>query len=169
MEHAINPHDELERIDEPWSPGSPEHTEAVPSNHPSVRPDVHAGAQVERLVARVAELERAQVAEDVNGFLSLFHPDAVWVTGGGRRLIGLEAIAAFTREVLPGWTQGGASATYEVAHVLFIENEVALTSVVQTYRDAAGAVAGRGLPSYIWKIHGPDWLIMAGQNTAVEA
>jgi ketosteroid isomerase-like protein len=40
------------------------------------------------LIQRVAELERSQQQEDVDGFLALFDEDAVWVTGGGIRLIG---------------------------------------------------------------------------------
>jgi uncharacterized protein (TIGR02246 family) len=50
----------------------------------------------------VATLERAQRHEQVEEFVARFHPDAVWVTGGGRRLIGRDAIAEFTGQVLPG-------------------------------------------------------------------
>ena len=39
-------------------------------------------ADVAALTALVAELERTQMQEDVEGFLELFDPLAVWVTGG---------------------------------------------------------------------------------------
>jgi len=59
-------------------------------------------ATIDALTARVAQLELAQREEDVEGFLALFDPQAVWVTGGGVRLVGSDAIAEFTRQVLPG-------------------------------------------------------------------
>ena len=120
------------------------------------------------LVDLVATLERAQRQEDVDGFLALFDPDAVWVTGGGRRLIGKEAISAFTRQVLPGG-MGGGSVTYEVEHIAFITPDVALTGVRQQYTDAAGQPLddSAGCPSYVWRRVGGTWKIVAGQNTAV--
>ena len=39
-------------------------------------------ADVDNLLGRVAQLERTQLAEDVDGFLALFKPDAVWVPAG---------------------------------------------------------------------------------------
>ena len=120
------------------------------------------------LVDLVVTLEQTQRHEDVDGFLSLFDPDAVWVTGGGRRLIGKEAIGAFTRQVLPGG-MGGGSVNYDVEHISFITPDVALTGVRQQYTDAAGVPlddAG-GCPSYVWRRTGSTWRIVAGQNTAV--
>lgn len=137
----------------------------------SVRPSV-AGRDrpddVDALVERVATLERTQLTEDVEGFVDLFDADAVWVTGGGRRLIGRDAIASFTCEVLPGWTADGSSASYRVEHVVFIADDVALTCVVQTYVDADGQPTGGGLPSYVWRRRDGVWRIIAGQNTAVD-
>jgi uncharacterized protein (TIGR02246 family) len=123
---------------------------------------------VRSLVDRVATLERTQRQEDVDGFLSLFDPDAVWVTGTGRRLIGLEAISAFTRKVLPGG-MGGGSVNYSVEHIAFITPDVALTGVRQQYTDAAGRPLddATGCPSYVWRRVGGTWKIVAGQNTAV--
>lgn len=135
---------------------------ATPSVAGGDRPD-----DVATLVERVATLERTQVTEDVDGFLGLFDGDAVWVTGGGRRLIGRDAIAAFTREVLPGWTADGSSATYRVEHVAFVADDVALTCVVQTSVDPEGRPTGGGLPSYVWRRKDGAWRIVAGQNTAV--
>ena len=59
----------------------------IPSFTPPSAPaeDLHA------LIALVAEIERSQQQEDVDGFLALFDPAAVWVNGAGRRLIGLWA------------------------------------------------------------------------------
>jgi uncharacterized protein (TIGR02246 family) len=135
---------------------------------PSVSPPEAAPQDVAALVARVAELERTQQQEDVDGFLALFDPLAVWVTSGGKRLIGLDVIAAFTRTVLPGAMAHG-SVHYEVEHVLFIAPDVALTAVRQQYVDLAGHPTAAGLPSYVWRQAGGVWRIIAGQNTATEA
>ncbi|MGH8971523.1 MAG: SgcJ/EcaC family oxidoreductase, partial [Actinomycetes bacterium] len=92
-----------------------------------------------------------------------------WVNGAGRRLIGLDEIAAFTRQVLPGAFATG-SVNYEVQHILFIRPDVALTGVRQEYVDAEGqplAEAAVGSPSYVWRRSGDTWKIIAGQNTAV--
>lgn len=134
----------------------------APSRAPAGAPDV----LVDAVVARVAELERTQREEDVDGFLALFAPDAVWVTGGGRRLIGSDTIAEFTRSVLPGGMAGG-SVSYDVEHVAVISPDVVLTGVRQTYFDADGRPTGRGLPSYVWARTALGWLIAAGQNTGV--
>ena len=121
---------------------------------------------VDRLVGRVAELERSQREEDVPGFLALFAPDATWVTGGGERLIGLDRIREFTQRVLPGAFAHG-SVDYDVEHVSLISPTVALTGVQQAYKDDGGQVTSRGLPSYVWREEAGIWRIVAGQNTAV--
>jgi uncharacterized protein (TIGR02246 family) len=121
------------------------------------------------LVALVATLEDTQRHEDVEGFLSLFDESAVWVTGGGRRLVGLTAIDAFTRAVLPGGMAGG-SVNYVVEHVSFFTPDVALTAVRQQYTDHAGKPLddAAGSPSYVWRRTGGAWKMVAGQNTAVD-
>ncbi|GGT25814.1 hypothetical protein GCM10010207_26550 [Streptomyces atratus] len=58
-------------------------------------------ADIKAIEQVVATVERAQRAKDVEGFLTLFHPDALWTTGHGKVLIGFDAIAEFTRTVLP--------------------------------------------------------------------
>jgi uncharacterized protein (TIGR02246 family) len=135
---------------------------------PSTSPHDASPADVEALVLRVAELERTQQEEDVEGFLALFDPSAVWVTGGGVRLIGFEAIADFTRTVLPGAMSEG-SVTYEVEHIAFIRPDVALTGVRQQYVDLQGRakLGAAGLPSYVWSLTQGSWKIVTGQNTAV--
>jgi uncharacterized protein (TIGR02246 family) len=122
------------------------------------------------LVGLVAALQRSQQQEDVEGFLTLFDPAAVWVTGAGRRLIGLDVIAAFTRQVLPGG-MGDGSVTYEVEHISFITPDVALTGVRQQYTDSAGNPRddAAGSPSYVWRRSADTWKIVSGQNTAVQA
>jgi uncharacterized protein (TIGR02246 family) len=119
------------------------------------------------LTKLVAELQRTQQSEDVKGFVALFDEDAVWVTGGGSRLIGRDAISEFTQTVLPGAFADNNSVTYHVDHILFISDDIALTSVSQEYFDAQGVSTGRGLPSYIWRRNGDTWRIVMGQNTAV--
>lgn len=121
---------------------------------------------VEALISRVAELERSQRQEDVEGFLALFDPAATWVTGGGHRLIGRDAIGEFTRDVLPGAFVDG-SVSYTVQVVLFIGPDVVLTGVDQQYLDGANQPAGAGRPSYVWRRADGEWLIVVGQNTAV--
>ncbi|MEZ5407057.1 MAG: SgcJ/EcaC family oxidoreductase [Acidimicrobiales bacterium] len=122
---------------------------------------------VRALLARVTELERSQRDEDVDGFLSLFDPDAVWVTGGGRRLIGLEAIAEFTQNALPGAFADGGSVDYVVEHVSFLDDDVVMTGVRQQYLDADGTPTANGLPTYVWRRGAGTWRIVVGQNTTV--
>jgi uncharacterized protein (TIGR02246 family) len=131
---------------------------------PTISPPNAPADDVAALIERVAALERTQREEDVEGFLALFDPQAVWVTGGGRRLIGLDTIAAFTREVLPGAMSDG-SVSYEVEHILFIAPDVALTGVRQQYVDLEGHPTASGLPSYVWRRSDGTWRIVAGQNT----
>lgn len=134
---------------------------------PTVSPHESSLKDVDTLVERVAELERTQQQENVQGFLELFDPLAVWVTGGGKRLIGLDVIGDFTRTVLPGAMSNG-SVSYAVEHVLFISPDVALTGVRQQYVDRDGSPTSAGLPSYVWRRTDGVWSIIAGQNTAAE-
>jgi uncharacterized protein (TIGR02246 family) len=135
----------------------------------TITPPQSSTADIERLVHRVGVLERTQRTEDSEGFLALFDADAVWITGGGRRLIGRDAIASFTRAVLPGAMADG-SVRYDVAHIRFITPDVALTSVDQEYLAADGqplTPRQGGRPSYVWHRVGDEWLIVSGQNTVV--
>lgn len=121
---------------------------------------------VVRLVARVEEIERSQLEEDVSAFVDLFLPHATWVTGGGRRLKGRDEIGEFTRSVLPGaFAQG--SVRYEVELVRMLAPDVAVTGVCQTYFDEHGCESGHGLPTYVWTRVGQDWYLAVGQNTTV--
>ena len=84
----------------------------------------------------VATVERTQRAKDAEGFLALFHPDALWTTGHGKVLIGFDAIAEFTRAVLPAASWDG-EVTYEVAHTRFLRPDVAaVNQAVEALRKA---------------------------------
>ena len=136
---------------------------------PSFTPTSAPAADLQTLVDLVAEIERTQRQEDVDGFLELFAPAAVWVNGAGRRLIGLEEISEFTRSVLPG-AMTDSSVTYEVEHIAFVTADIALTGVRQQYLDGDGkplAEDGTGSPTYLWHRTAGAWKIVAGQNTAV--
>lgn len=115
----------------------------------------------------VAAVERSQRAKDAEGFLALFHPDALWTTGHGKVLIGFDAIAEFTRAVLPGSSWDG-DVTYEVVHTQFLRPDVAAVKVRQVYHSAEGE--SEGAPLYVMT-KGDDgaWLLHACQNTQVMA
>lgn len=117
----------------------------------------------------VAALEHAQRYESVEEFVSLFREDAIWTTGGGKLLIGRDAIAAFTEQVLPGGMKGLVP-FYEVVHVLFIRPDVAAVKVRQRYFTPAGEPAtelGEGTPMYVMSKEDGSWRLTANQNTAV--
>ncbi|WP_046780087.1 SgcJ/EcaC family oxidoreductase [Streptomyces yangpuensis] len=121
-------------------------------------------ADIKAIEEVVATVERTQRAKDAEGFLALFHPDALWTTAHGRVLIGFEEIAEFTRAVLPGANWDG-EVTYEVVHVQFLRPDVAAVKVRQVYHAPDG---GEGAPLYVMtrEADGP-WLLTACQNTQV--
>jgi uncharacterized protein (TIGR02246 family) len=135
---------------------------------PTVSPVGGPGEVVDALTALVHEVERTQRSEDVDGFLALFDDDAVWVTGGGNRLVGLEAIRAFTERALPGAFEDGGSVTYDIEHVLFISPDVVLTGVRQQYLAPDGSPTSAGLPTYVWRRRAGKWRLVAGQNTTTD-
>ncbi|MEU5623309.1 MULTISPECIES: SgcJ/EcaC family oxidoreductase [Streptomyces] len=113
----------------------------------------------------VADVERTQRAKDAEGFLALFHPDALWTTAHGKVLLSLDAIAEFTRAVLPAAVWDG-DVTYEVAHVRFLRPDVAAVKVRQVYHSAEGDT--EGAPLYVMtRQEDGRWLLHAGQNTEV--
>ncbi|WP_406466045.1 SgcJ/EcaC family oxidoreductase [Streptomyces sp. NBC_00111] len=115
----------------------------------------------------VAAVERSQRAKDAEGFLALFHPDALWTTAHGKVLIGFDAIAEFTRSVLPRSDWDG-EVTYEVVHNQFLRPDVAAVKVRQVYRSDEGG--SEGAPLYVMtKSDDGAWLLHACQNTGVQA
>ncbi|MFI7414947.1 SgcJ/EcaC family oxidoreductase [Streptomyces sp. NPDC049627] len=122
-------------------------------------------ADLEAIQQVVATVERTQRAKDPEGFLALFHPDALWTTAHGKVLIGLDAIAEFTRAVLPAATWDG-EVTYEVAHTQFLRPDVAAVKVRQVYHSPQGDT--EGAPLYVMTRQADGrWLLHACQNTEV--
>ncbi|MFC7983244.1 SgcJ/EcaC family oxidoreductase [Streptomyces sp. NPDC057336] len=126
-----------------------------------------AAADIEAIRQVVATVQRTQRAKDAEGFLALFHPDALWTTAHGKVLLGFDAIADFTRAVLPNATWDG-DVTYEAVHVQFLRPDVAAVKVRQVYHSAAGDT--EGAPLYLMTRQDDGrWLLHAGQNTEVLA
>ncbi|GHE57513.1 SgcJ/EcaC family oxidoreductase [Streptomyces vinaceus] len=125
-------------------------------------------AEVASIRRLVAEIEHAQQNELVDQFLSLFRPqDPVWTTGHGKRLSGLEEIAAFTGQVLPGAT-ADSTAVYDVERILFLRPDVAVVNVRQQPIGHDGTrIADRpeGRPLYILVKEDGVWRVGAAQNT----
>lgn len=122
-------------------------------------------ADIEAIEQVVATVEHAQQHKDPDEFLALFHPDAVWTTGGGKVLIGLDAISEFTRKVLPAADWDG-KVTYEVVHLFFIRPDVAAVKVRQLYLTPGDE--SEGAPLYVMsKQDDGRWLLTACQNTGV--
>ncbi|MGW0817499.1 SgcJ/EcaC family oxidoreductase [Streptomyces viridiviolaceus] len=124
-------------------------------------------ADIKAIAEVVATVERTQRAKDAEGFLALFHPDALWTTAHGKVLIGLDAIAEFTRAVLPNASWDG-EVTYEAVHTQFLRPDVAAVKVRQVYHAPGGDT--EGAPLYVMtKRDDGAWLLHACQNTEVKA
>ena len=128
-------------------------------------PDLEAIHQV------VSNVQHSTQNELVDEFLALFRPDAIWTTGGGKRLLGLDEIAAFTRQALPGGMQG-LTMSMEVLHVLFIRADVAAVKVRQIYTSSDGQpneAEGEFTPLFVMANEDGRWCLVACQNTGVLA
>lgn len=128
-------------------------------------------AEIDAIKGVVAVLEHAQRNELVDEFVSLFREDAIWTTAAGKLLIGRDAIAEFTKQVLPGAMQGLVP-SYEVVHVLFIRPDVAAVKVRQRYFSPEGELVteeGEGTPMYVMSKEDGQWRLTANQNTHVAA
>lgn len=121
-------------------------------------------ADIEAIEHVVATVEHSQNHELPDEFLGLFRADAVWTTGGGKRLFGLDAISTFTRQVLPGGMKDSTVA-FEVEHILLIRPDVAAVKLIQRYETPEGPDTG----SPLWVLAKEDgrWLLTACQNTGV--
>jgi uncharacterized protein (TIGR02246 family) len=118
-------------------------------------------AEIEAIMHVVAQVEDAQNNERPDAFLRLFRSDAIWTTGGGKRLYGLDEISAFTYQVLPAGMQG-MSVTFELEHLLFIRSDVAAVKLRQVYRTPDGQDVGS--PLWIMAKEDGQWLLTACQN-----
>lgn len=124
-------------------------------------------AEIEAIRQVVATVEHSQQNELPDEFVSLFRHDAIWTTGHGKRLYGRDEISAFTHQVLPG-AMKDSTATYEVAHVLFIRPDVAAVKVRQRYLTLDGQQIGNeGSPMYVMAKEDGQWRLVACQNTEV--
>ncbi|EFL20036.1 SgcJ/EcaC family oxidoreductase [Streptomyces sp. C] len=122
-------------------------------------------ADLAAITELVATVERSQQNKDAEEFLGLFHPDAIWTTAHGKVLIGFDAIAEFTRQVLPAANWDG-KVSYEVGHVFFIRDDVAAVKVRQQYLGAGEE--SEGAPLYVVSRQDDGrWLLTACQNTQV--
>jgi uncharacterized protein (TIGR02246 family) len=126
-------------------------------------------AEISAIEQVVATIEHAQRNELVDEFVAQFREDAIWTTGAGKLLIGRDAIAAFTKQVLPG-AMRGLVPSYEVRHVLFIRPDVAAVKVHQRYFSPNGepvSEMGEGTPMYVMSKEDGRWRLTANQNTPV--
>ena len=126
-------------------------------------------ADIEAIHQVVSAVQHATQNELVEEFLALFRPDAIWTTGGGKRLLGRDEIAAFTRQVLPGGMKG-LTMSMEVLHVLFIRDDVAAVKVRQIYTSSDGRPSeaeGEGSPLFVMAKDEGLWRLVACQNTLV--
>lgn len=117
----------------------------------------------------VATLEHAQQYELVDKFVGLMRSGAVWTTGGGRVVVGRDAIVAFTRTVLPG-AMAASTQTYDVEHILFIRPDVAAVKVRQRTVTLDGQPfegAPEGSPLYVMSREADGRRLAARQNTLV--
>ncbi|AXB48664.1 SgcJ/EcaC family oxidoreductase [Amycolatopsis albispora] len=121
-------------------------------------------AEIEAIKQVVTKVEHAQNNELPDEFVSLFRADAIWTTGGGKRLFGRDAISAFTHQVLPGG-MSGLTVTFEVEHVLFIRPDVAAVKVRQVYQTPDGPDVGT--PLFVMAKEDGQWRLTACQNTGV--
>ncbi|MCG5213227.1 SgcJ/EcaC family oxidoreductase [Streptosporangium sp. KLBMP 9127] len=121
-------------------------------------------AEIDAIKQVVATVEHAQNNELPDEFLRLFRPDAIWTTGGGKRLYGLDEISTFTYQVLPGGMQG-LTITFELEHVLFIRPDVAAVKLRQIYQTPDGPDVGS--PLWIMAKEDGQWRLTACQNIGV--
>lgn len=126
-------------------------------------------ADIDAIKQVVATVQHATQNEIVEEFLGLFRADAIWTTGGGQRLFGLDEISAFTRQVLPGGMTG-LTITMDVTYVLFIRPDVAAVKIRQIYTSSDGQPSdaeGEGTPMFVMAKDDDKWRLVACQNTGV--
>ncbi|WP_415646750.1 SgcJ/EcaC family oxidoreductase [Stackebrandtia soli] len=131
--------------------------------------DSNHDTEIAAVTAVVADLEHSQRNELPEAFIALFRRDAIWTTAHGKRLYGRDAIATFTRSVLPG-AMRESTVTYTVENILFLRPDVAAVKVVAQYRTLDGEPVGEpNSPLYVMTKEDDRWLLAACQNTPVLA
>ncbi len=126
-------------------------------------------ADIEAINHVVATVQHATQNEHSEEFIDLFRADAIWTTGGSKRLFGRDEISAFTRQVLPGGMKG-LTITMDVVHILFIRADVAAVKVRQIYTSNDGQPSesdGEGTPLFVMAKDDGRWRLVACQNTGV--
>ena len=126
-------------------------------------------AEIEEIKQVVSVLEHAQQNELPDEFVGLFRQDAIWTTGGGKRLIGRDEISAFTHQVLPGAMKTGRLST-RLRTCCSSDPTSAAVKVRQRPVTLDGEpIEGQneGSPLYIMAKEGGQWCLVAGQNTLV--
>lgn len=126
-------------------------------------------ADIDAIVELVRRVEVAQQTEDVTAFTGAFDQHSVWTTAHGKRIVGKDEITAFTRAVLPG-AMRESTATYDVEHILFVHDDVAVVNIRQRPVGLDGAPLDdvpEGRPVHVLVRSGDGWRIAAGQNTQV--
>lgn len=121
-------------------------------------------AEISAIEGVVAQVEEAQNNELPEMFLGLFRTDAIWTTGSGKRLYGLDEISAFTHQVLPGGMQG-MTVRFELEHLVFIRPDVAAVKLRQIYQTPDGLDVGT--PLWVMAKEDGRWLLTACQNMGV--
>ncbi|GAB3953148.1 SgcJ/EcaC family oxidoreductase [Kribbella albertanoniae] len=121
-------------------------------------------AEIEAIMQVIATVEHAQNNELPEEFLSLFRADAIWTTGGGKRLFGRDAISEFTHQVLPG-AMKDTTVRFELEHLMFIRPDVAAVKLRQIYETPDGPDVGS--PLWILAKEDGKWLLTAAQNIGV--
>ena len=121
-------------------------------------------AEIAAIKQVVAAVEHARTNELPDEFVGLFRADAIWTTGGGKRLFGRDAISTFTHQVLPGGMRG-STVSFEVEHVLFVRPDVAAVKVRQVYQTPDGSEVGT--PLFVMAKEDGRWRLTACQNTSV--
>ena len=127
-------------------------------------------ADIEAIHQFVAAVEASQRNRNPDDFIKLFSPDAVWVTGGGIRLIGRDEIDAFTRRVLTP-ALGDVHATYKVEHVLFVDENVAAVNVRATPVHGDGSrIEGEleGTKLYVLRRSADGWKLASSHNGFIQ-
>ncbi|WP_238161262.1 SgcJ/EcaC family oxidoreductase [Kribbella antibiotica] len=120
--------------------------------------------EIEAIMQVIDTVEHAQNNELPEEFLNLFRSDAIWTTGGGKRLYGRDAISDFTRQVLPG-AMKDTTVRFELEHLMFIRPDVAAVKLRQIYQTPDGPDVGS--PLWILAKEDGKWLLTAAQNIGV--